>query len=207
MPIPHITDIDQMKDSDLLYAADLKGKTLTVEITDINARDFQDDDEKAKKMYLLDLKGTAKKLCVNRTNQLLLSKMFGRNPNGWIGKRIGIHPMTTRMGGETVPCIRIYGSPEIDQDIEVKAKLARSTVKKTLKAMKVAPKQETQPKPAQNRAADLPLEDVDPNILEAWTILGYSREEGQKDMSSYKGVDYLGHLSAFIDQKLAEEAL
>jgi|ERR1700761_5917532 len=205
MPIPNITDIDQMKDSDLLYAADLKGKTVVVEIADINARDFQDDDEKAKKMYLLNLKGKTKKLGINRTNQLLISKMFGRNPNAWIGKRIAIHPTTTRLSGETVPCIRVFGSPEIDQDIEVKAKLGRTTVKKTLKAMKAAANSSEQLAKKTSNHVEKQEEPIDPEIAQLWEYLGWTKDEGQKDRGSYTGDDYRGHLSALIDQRNAEE--
>jgi hypothetical protein len=43
-------------------------------------------------------------------------------------------------------------------------------------------------------------------ILEAWSHLGWSRDEGQKDANEYSGADYLGHLSVLIDQMNAEEA-
>jgi hypothetical protein len=42
--------------------------------------------------------------------------------------------------------------------------------------------------------------DPDPSVLEAWSALGWSREQGHKDLAEYKGENYLGHLSALVDQ-------
>ena len=47
--------------------------------------------------------------------------MFGRVPYEWVGRRIAL--FATEWGGE--PCIRIWGSPDIERDIEVLIELPR----------------------------------------------------------------------------------
>lgn len=60
-------------------------------------------------------------LALNKTNGICLREMFGRVPYQWVGRRIAL--FATEWGGE--PCIRIWGSPDLEQDIEVTIELPR----------------------------------------------------------------------------------
>lgn len=199
MPI-EATDIDQMKKSsdEYIVAADLNGQKVTVEISDINAKEMHDEEKEApERMYFLSFKGKKKTLGINRTNTILISKMFGRNPQKWLGKRIVIYPTKTRMAGEEVPCIRVYGSPDIASDINVNTALGRKRLKTTLRAVTGTG--------AQSAPATTAKPDVDPALLDAWTALGWTVQKGEQDRAQYKGTDYAGHLSTLIDEMNARE--
>jgi hypothetical protein len=198
MPI-EATDIDQMKKSsdEYIVAADLNGQKVTVEISDINAKEMHDEEKEApERMYFLSFKGKKKTLGINRTNTILISKMFGRNPQKWVGKRIVIYPTKTRMAGEEVPCIRVYGSPDIGNDINVNAALGRKRLKTTLRAIAAG---------AKSAPAQAPKQDVDPAVIEAWGVLGWTPQECEQNRAEFKGTDYAGFLSTLIDEMNARE--
>jgi hypothetical protein len=72
-------------------------------------------------------------LPLNKTNGICLKAMFGRVPYEWVGKRFAI--FASEWAGE--PCIRIWGSPEIDADMIVTVELPRrKPFKMTMHAMK-----------------------------------------------------------------------
>lgn len=60
-------------------------------------------------------------LALNKTNGICLREMFGRVPYQWVGRRIAL--FATEWGGE--PCIRIWGSPDLERDLEVTIELPR----------------------------------------------------------------------------------
>lgn len=71
-------------------------------------------------------------LCLNKTNGLCLKGMFGRALKDWIGKRVAL--FASEWGGE--PCIRIWGSPDIEADMELEIQLPqRRPIKMTMHAM------------------------------------------------------------------------
>lgn len=196
MAIPE-NSISKMYPGRFLEAADLAGKTITVKIESIKGDQLETDKGK-KRAYFLNFVGKKKALLLNKTNALFLGAMFGDNPNAWEGKRIAIYPTKTSFGPDTVDCIRVFGSPDLAEDKVFSGKIGYKKVTAKLRLVKAG--EQEAPSPISEEMVP------DEQVLEAWGYLGWTRDEGQKDLNGYRGSDYLGHLSTLIDQKNAEEA-
>ena len=64
-------------------------------------------------------------LLLNRTNAEALKEMWGRETNGWLGKRITFHVQQVRVGPKVEPGIRVKGSPELKKPHTFQLKLPR----------------------------------------------------------------------------------
>lgn len=206
MAIPE-SKIKMMYPGEYLEAEDLKGQTVIVTIVDIQGKELEFEKGK-KRAFLLTFAGKKKALLLNKTNAWLIAEMFGENPNEWRGKRISIWPTTTRFGPDTVDCIRVYGSPDIPADIKFAKKIGYKMVKATLHKSVTAAPARTDERPA----ATVPIEqggtgaNLDPAVKDAWSALGWTMEQAQKDFEEYTGDNYLDHLSALVDQQNSDVA-
>ncbi len=56
-----------------------------------------------------------------KTNGLCLREMFGRELANWRNKRVTLFATETKdqRSGEMVPCVRVWGSPDIDRQFDV----------------------------------------------------------------------------------------
>ena len=91
-------------------------------------------------------------LALNSTNGQSLKAMFGRKPLDWIGKRVTFVPEKDRFGKEVVDAIRIQGSPDIKEPIDVEIRMPRKKPKtrRLLPTVKNgAAAQATEPEPDQ----------------------------------------------------------
>jgi hypothetical protein len=70
---------------------------------------------------VISFKETPKKLVTCKTNGICLKAMFGRSLADWIGKRIFIQAEV--WNGKD--CIRISGSPDIENEFDVEIKLPK----------------------------------------------------------------------------------
>lgn len=151
-----------------LKAADLKGQAATVAIRAISSEEI-DGKEKA----LVSFEGTKKQMVLNRTNAEAVKLMFGRETDGWLGKRITLYPMTIPdpfAGGDTI-ALRVVGSPEISQPMSAEVKRGRKTLKISVKptGAKPAPKAAANGKAAAPKApaSSEPTDEEKQQILEA----------------------------------------
>jgi hypothetical protein len=180
-----------------LSAGHLDGKKVTVTIANVY---IDPELDKKKPKLVLSFVGKTLELVIPKTNAYCIKEMFGHKLANWVGKRVTLFPTTTLFGEDVVDCIRVWGSPDIAEDKALKVPQGRKKpIPMVMHAMKAAPRV----------AAGIPLGpgseiiakmDPDPTIIEAWSNLGWTREEGHKDMSGFAGTDYLGQLSALIDQ-------
>jgi hypothetical protein len=115
---PKPVDFDQLYPGRFLKSGELLGKKVTVVIDDVSIDELEGDKGKQVKGILY-LRGKNKQIVLNKTNGTCLKAMFGRKLGDWVGKRIVIFQSTTKFGADTVDCIRIWGSPEIDKDMVV----------------------------------------------------------------------------------------
>lgn len=121
---PKPVDFDQLYPGRFLKSGELLGKKVTVTIDDVTIDELEG--EKGKKIQgILYLRGKSKQIVLNKTNGICLKAMFGRKLGDWIGKRIVIFAGTTKFGADTVDCIRIHGSPDIEKDMQVTINLPR----------------------------------------------------------------------------------
>lgn len=103
-----------------LHAADLKGKKVTLRMTDINL-ELLEGDKGPQIKGLVSFEKTDKQFALNKTNGLMIKAMFGSKLAAWVGKRITLFEDT--WDGE--PCLRVWGSPDIEKDIDVTIALPR----------------------------------------------------------------------------------
>jgi len=94
-------------DKEHLYAFDLDGREVTVQIEKCFAGELQGEKGRKSKKPMLKFVGKEKKLAINKTNGKTIATMYGPDTDDWAGKWITLYPTTTDFGGETVECIRI----------------------------------------------------------------------------------------------------
>jgi hypothetical protein len=114
-------DFDQLYPGRFLKAGELLGKKVTLTIADYDLEELQGDDGTKKAKAIISFKETEKKLVACKTNGVCLKAMFGKTLPEWPGKRVTIFP--DLWNGE--PCIRIWGSPDIEKEFDVEITLPR----------------------------------------------------------------------------------
>lgn len=100
-------------DKEHLYAYDLDGREVTVQIERVFAGELIGEKGRKSKKPMIKFAGKDKKLAVNKTNGKTIASLYGKDTEQWVGKWITIYPTTTEFGGETVDCIRVR--PQIPQ--------------------------------------------------------------------------------------------
>lgn len=114
-------DWDELYPGRFIKAGELQGKRVTLTIKDIDTDLLIGDDGKEKVKGVITFEQTPKQLPLNKTNGLCLRAMFGRKLSDWIGRKIIIYP--DKWNGEDA--IRIWGSPDIKDPLDVEVKLPR----------------------------------------------------------------------------------
>jgi hypothetical protein len=102
-------------------ATDLKGAKPTVTIDDIDIEELQGDDGAKKVKCILTFRETEKKMVACKTVGLCLKAMFGTKLDAWKGRRIVLFEDV--WNGE--PALRVFGSPDIREDMEIEIALPR----------------------------------------------------------------------------------
>lgn len=115
------TDWDQLYPNRFIKAGELQGKKVTLTISDIDTEELVDGEGKKKVKGIVSFSERPIQLPLNKTNGLCLRAMFGKKLPEWLGKKITLFP--DKWNGED--CIRIWGSPEIAEEMVVEIKLPR----------------------------------------------------------------------------------
>lgn len=118
---PKPVDFDQLYPGRFIKAGELLGKKVTLTISDVDMEDLMGEDNKPKAKATVAFRETEKQMILCKTNGICLREMFGKKLAGWLGKRITIFEGT--WNGE--PATRVWGSPDIDRDMEVEVSLPR----------------------------------------------------------------------------------
>lgn len=114
-------DWDELYPGRFIKAGELLGKKVTLTIKDVDTDNLIGDDGKEKVKGVISFEQTPKQLPLNKTNGLCLRAMFGRKLPEWIGRKIILFP--DKWNGEDA--IRLWGSPDIKEPIDVEVKLPR----------------------------------------------------------------------------------
>jgi hypothetical protein len=117
---PKPTTYDQLYPGRFIKAAELLGKKVTVTIADVELEDLEGEDGNKTKC-IISFRESPKKLVACKTNGLCIKEMFGKDLANWMGKRITIFEDV--WNGE--PCIRVWGSPDIESEMKVTVSLPR----------------------------------------------------------------------------------
>jgi len=94
-------------DKEHLYAFDLDGREVTVQIEKCYAGELQGEKGRKSKKPMLKFVGKEKKLAINKTNGKTIAALYGTDTDNWAGRWIVLYPTTTDFGGETVECVRV----------------------------------------------------------------------------------------------------
>lgn len=109
-------DIRLLYPSEFLAAVDLHGKDATLTIRRVITEDLKTNKGSEKKpvVYFEETKARAeksgakeKRLVLNKTNALVIAKIYGYEADDWRGKRITLYPTTCDAFGEQKDCIRV----------------------------------------------------------------------------------------------------
>lgn len=115
-----LVDFDMLYPGRFLKAGLLGNSKRTLTISDIDLNELEGDDGKREKC-VVSFADEKMQLVLNKTNGICLREMFGRVPYQWIGKRVclfaGQH--------EGDPCIRVWGSPDLAEDMTVTIQLPK----------------------------------------------------------------------------------
>lgn len=99
---------------------------VTVTLESITLEELPDDTGKLKKKWIGRFVGKTKGWVINRTNAELLAGLFASTEtNDWIGKRVTLGSESVLLKGTPVPGIRVKGSPDLKQPLEVTVKLPK----------------------------------------------------------------------------------
>ena len=104
------TDYRSLYGKDYVGSWDIPdGKDITVTIASVAGGELTGVGGRKSKKPLLTLKGTVKKLALNATNGKTIATMYGKDIEGWVGKRISLYKSTTRdpNGDGETECIRV----------------------------------------------------------------------------------------------------
>lgn len=193
----------EMYPSRFIKADMLKGAKVTLTIKDIVGEGLKSEEKKAANLeWIVSFAERPLEFVMNYTNATCLYRIFGGDPRSWIGKKITIYPTTTMAFGEKHECIRIWGSPELVEDMTITVKQGRKTIEITLH--KVATKVVGMNGSAGPEAAPpvgKPSRDgLDPRILAGLELLGEApADEFLRTHQSYTPKDMLGALNAQLD--------
>lgn len=146
---------DQMFPGRFLKAGLLNDKKVTLTITDVILEKLPDEKKGEVVRGILCFKQTPFQLAINKTNGVCLRAMFGKKPLEWAGKRVTFQSELDNFGKDKVDAIRIYGSPDINEDIEVEIRMPKKKPKaRKLFKVDLAGKNEPAPAPVDAPVSD-----------------------------------------------------
>lgn len=132
-------DYRLMFKGDHISAAEFAGKVPTLTIKDVRLVRMEDEKKGEREKGVVHFHETDRGWVINRTNAESLAHMFGPDTDHWAGKRVTLRAEQVRFGKETVPGIRVVGSPDIPKPVSFELKLPRKRpVKVTLQVTKAA---------------------------------------------------------------------
>ena len=161
-----------------MKADGFKGKKHQFTIKAIFGEDLlSSEDEATKQEWITQFEETRLEWVMNKTNAYCLFRMFGGDPHSWVGKRIVLFGQPGVWFGEKGEAIRVYGSPDIAEDLPItlrflRKKKDRNMVMKRVNDPKMKPAPQPDSPPA-GTASDLA---VDPRIVEAFGLLMWAAD-------------------------------
>ena len=183
-----------------LKADMLKGQKVTLTIKNIVGEGLMGGDGGANLEWIVSFAERPLEFVMNKTNATCLYRMFGGDPKTWIGKKITIFPTTTQAFGKTEPCIRIWGSPEIHEDLPITLPMGRKKLEMTMHKVGTA-------KAAAPAPTGVPI--AEPRILAAMEILGWTPDERSAymvKMEKFSTAEIVADLNRLVEERDNHEA-
>ena len=188
----------EMYPSRFIRADMLKNAKVTLTIKNIVGEGLMTEDGGANLEWVASFSERPLEFVVNKTNAFCMYRMWGGDPHSWIGKKITLFPTTVKAFGQVHPCIRVWGSPGIAEDLPItipqgRKKAIEMTMHKV--AAKGAP---VEPPVASKRPS---RDGLDPRILAGLGVIG--DVEADKFLTEYVNLsqaDMLSALNRLIDE-------
>jgi len=190
----------EMYPNRFLKADMLKGAKVTLTIKNITGEGLMGGEGDANLEWVVSFAERPLEFVMNKTNAFCLYRMFGGDPHSWIGRRITLYPTTTMAFGAKHDCLRVWGSPDLEEDLKISVRQGRKTAEVTLH--KVAAKANGGASEVPTTPPSRPSRDgLDPRILAGLGLL--SPDAGDAFLAvhaSYGAKDMLAALNAQLDQ-------
>lgn len=93
-----------------LSEPDLRGKPRVLEISDVSIGDLPvtGGSTRKERKILVSFKGAQKQWVLNKTCARVISRLYGDEMRGWVGKLVELYPTTCEAFGDPeTPCIRV----------------------------------------------------------------------------------------------------
>jgi hypothetical protein len=108
-----------------LAAVEFGGRTPTFTVANVKIVALEGEDGKSKDRGVVYFSETDRGLVLCKTNAILIAGMFGNDTDGWTGKRITLHATEVALGRERVLGVRVKGSPDLAEPVDVSVKLPK----------------------------------------------------------------------------------
>lgn len=191
----------EMYKSRFLKADMLGSKKVTLTIKAIFGEDLLTAEEETKPEWIVQFQERPIEWVMNRTNAFCLYRIFGGDPHTWIGRKITLYAQPGTWFGEKGEAIRVYGSPELEEDLPITLKFMRKKKDRNMVMHKVtaSPKAAAEPEhPKPSR------EGMDPRILAGLQLMSDAdADEFLRTHASYSQKDLLAALNAKLDENAA----
>jgi hypothetical protein len=188
------TVYDELYPGRFLKAGLLKGQKVTLTIKDVDLEGLEGEDGKQKQKAVLSFEERPMQLVMCKTNGICIKSMFGPTLAEWLGKRVTI--FESQWNGE--PCIRIWGSPDLQADMKVSVQLPRRRPFDMLLHAVKSGTQRSSPAPQPST--------LDPRIVAAFGILEWDdarQAQYLKDKADLSQGDMAADLNRIIDEQMS----
>ena len=156
----------------------LKGQKVTLTIKDVDTEELTGENEEKKVKAILSFTERPMQLVMCKTNGYCIKSMFGDKLSEWIGRHVTL--FESSWNGE--PCIRIWGSPDIKDDLKVSIQLPRrKPFTMVMHTVKLGRHSEDPPAPS-----PAPTQSLDPRITAAFEILAWDETKQHEYLSSHQ---------------------
>jgi hypothetical protein len=189
----------EMYPSRFLKADMLKGRKVTLTIKAIFGEDLTDADETTKPEWIVQFMERPFEWVMNKSNAFCLYRIFGGDPHSWVGHRITLFPQRGTWFGEKGEAIRVWGSPDIEEDLPITLKFLRKKKDRNMVMHKVETKNGAEPKP-ETPAATIP---TTPRMREIFPLLGWGPDTCNNWLvanAALSDADKEAKLNALLDQ-------
>lgn len=177
-PVPG--SYSEMYPSRFLKADMLKGRKVTLTIKAIFGEDLVSAEEETKAEWVVQFVERDLEWVMNKTGAYCLFRMFGGDPHTWVGHKITLFPKPGTWFGEKGEAIRVWGSPELPEDMPITLKFMRKKAERNMTMHRVEAKAavpvETPPTPPtapkrtlpERALAIIPLLGWGPDVAQRW---------------------------------------
>ena len=189
----------EMYPNRFLKADMLKGAKVTLTIKEIVGEGLMSEDKGANLEWIVSFKERELQWVMNKTNAFCLYRMFGGDPHSWANHKVTLFPTTTMAFGTKQDCIRVWGSPDIPEDILITVPQGRKKAWEATMHRTAGKASAVEPETAGKRPS---REGLDPRILAGLGLLTEAQaDKFLIDNAGIPQVELVACLNRFIDAR------